>query len=82
MSTKFQSAEAKELYYHVPEDEAGDSSTGPAWFGLYQLEAAILTEDSQGFVWMRTYPTTVELNEAWELIIRNTYPAEEVADAS
>jgi hypothetical protein len=31
---------------------------------------------------MRKYATTAELNEAWELIIRNIYPAEEVADAS
>ncbi|MFD4646353.1 hypothetical protein ACFRJ3_35010 [Streptomyces sp. NPDC056696] len=78
MSTKFQSKEAEDLYYHQPEDEAGDSSEGPAWFGLYQLEAVILTEDSDGFVWMRRYATTAELNEAWELIIQNTYP-EEVA---
>jgi hypothetical protein len=82
MSTKFESDEAADLYYHLPEDEAGDSSEGPAWYGLYQLEAVILTEDSRGFVYMRKYATTAELNEAWELIIRNIYPAEEVADAS
>ncbi|MFG3176554.1 hypothetical protein ACGFZC_16020 [[Kitasatospora] papulosa] len=76
MSTKFQSPEAEELYFHQPEDEAGDSSVGPAWYGLYQLEAAILTEDSDGFVHMRKYETTPELNEAWELIIHNTYPGE------
>jgi hypothetical protein len=82
MSTKFESDEVADLYYHLPEDEAGDSSEGPAWYGLYQLEAVILTEDSQGFVYMHRYDTTAELNEAWELIIRNIYPAEEVADAS
>ncbi len=76
MSTKFQSAEAEELYYHQPEDEVGDSTEGPAWHGIYMLEGAILTEDSRGFVWMRKYETTAELNEAWELIIRNTYPKE------
>lgn len=79
MSTKFQSREAEELYFHTPEDEAGDSTEGPAWFGLYQLEAVILAEDSRGFVWMRRYETTAELNEAWELIIRDTYPVEDAA---
>lgn len=79
MSTKFDSDEAAHLYYLMPEQEAGDSSDGPAWFGLYQLEAVILTEDSQGFVWLHKYETTDELNEAWELIIRNTYPGEVAA---
>ncbi|WP_328377069.1 hypothetical protein OHB13_12005 [Streptomyces sp. NBC_00440] len=77
MSTKFQTEEAKTLYYLAPEDEAGDSTEGPAWYGLYQLEAIILTEDSRGFVWLHKYETTAELNEAWELIIENTYPKEE-----
>ncbi|MER6102428.1 hypothetical protein ABT115_08875 [Streptomyces sp. NPDC001832] len=79
MSSKFQSREAEDLYFHTPEDQAGDSVTGLAWYGLYQLEAAILTEDSGGFVWMRMYETTAELNEAWELIIQNTNPGEEAA---
>jgi hypothetical protein len=74
MSTKFETPEAEELYYLQPEQEAGDSVSGAAWFGLYQLEAAILTEDSQGNVWLRKYDTTAELNQAWELIIENTYP--------
>lgn len=77
MSTKFEAREAEDLYFHTPEDEAGDSSEGPAWFGLYQLEAVILAEDSQGFVYMRKFETTAELNEAWELIIRNTYPGKD-----
>lgn len=77
--SKFGTSEAEELYYHQPEQEAGDSSEGPAWYGLYQLEAVILTEDSQGFVWLHKYETTDELNEAWELIIRNTYPGEVAA---
>ncbi|MVO87454.1 hypothetical protein GPA10_22485 [Streptomyces sp. p1417] len=77
MSSKFQSDEAEELYHLQPDQEAGDSSEGPAWFGLYQLEAAILTEDSRGVVWMRKYSNSAELNEAWELIIQNTYPVEE-----
>jgi len=77
MSTKFQSREAEELYYHQPEDEAGDSSMGPAWHGLYQLEAVILTEDSDGSVYMHKYETTDELNEAWDLIIHNVYPGED-----
>ncbi|MFC4498772.1 MULTISPECIES: hypothetical protein [Streptomyces] len=37
----------------------------------------ILTEDSQGNVWLSKYDTTAELNEAWELIIQNTYPVGE-----
>ncbi|WP_055523486.1 hypothetical protein [Streptomyces graminilatus] len=72
--SKFETPEAEELYYLQPEQEVGDSVEGPAWFGLYQLEAVILTEDSQGNVWLRKYDTTSELNEAWELIIQNTYP--------
>jgi hypothetical protein len=74
MSTKFDNPQAEELYYHQPEDEAGDSVSGSAWYGLYQLEAVILTEDSRGFVWLHKYETTDELNQAWELIIQNTYP--------
>ncbi|MFF4245199.1 hypothetical protein ACFYY2_12080 [Streptomyces sp. NPDC001822] len=76
--SKFQSSEAEELYFHRPEDEVGDSSDGPAWYGLYQLEAAILTEDADGSVYMHKYETTEELNEAWELIIHNTYPAKDL----
>ncbi|MFC9591551.1 hypothetical protein ACFTUC_17395 [Streptomyces sp. NPDC056944] len=74
--SKFPSKEAEELYAHQPEDEAGDSSEGPVWHGLYQLESVILTEDSQGFVHLLKYETTAELNKAWELIIQNTYPVE------
>jgi hypothetical protein len=77
--SKFETSEAEDLYFHQPEQEAGDSVSGAAWFGLYQLEAVILTEDSQGNVWMSKYATSAELNEAWELIIQNTYPGEDVA---
>jgi hypothetical protein len=79
MSTKFESDEAADLYYHQPEDQAGDSSEGPAWYGLYQLEGVILTEDSQGFVDLHRYETTAELNKAWDLIIQKTYPGEVAA---
>jgi len=78
MSTKFETSGAEELYYLQPDQEAGNSVVGAVWFGLYQLEAIILTEDSQGNVWLCKYDTTAELNEAWELIIQNTYPVEEV----
>ncbi|MEU6765931.1 hypothetical protein ABZ916_25875 [Streptomyces sp. NPDC046853] len=79
MSTKFQSEEAKELYYLQADIEAGDSSQGPAWHGCFQLELVILTEDHDGFVWMSKYADSAALNEAWEMVIRTTYPMEEAA---
>ncbi|MFJ9900222.1 hypothetical protein ACIQPR_43530 [Streptomyces sp. NPDC091280] len=72
--SKFESKEAEELYFLQPEQEVGDSVSGAAWFGLYQLEAIILTEDARGNVFLRKYDTTADLNEAWELVIQNTYP--------
>ncbi|MFK0231187.1 hypothetical protein ACIQUL_36085 [Streptomyces sp. NPDC090303] len=75
--SKFQCPQAEFLYEHPPEDQAGNSSEGPAWYGLYMLELVILKEASDGFVSLDTYDTTAELNEAWEAIIQVIYPVEE-----
>ena len=64
---KFPSEKAETLYSEVPDDEAGDSSEGVGWAGLYREKVGgyILFESPDGFVDIESYDSTEELMRRW-----------------
>ncbi len=64
---KYSTDLAERLYKETPEEEAG-STEELGWFGRFNEEKVILTEDSQGFVDAEQFDTSEKLNEVWDLL--------------
>ena len=58
---KYSTDLAERLYKETPDEEAG-SVEELGWFGRFNEEKVILTEDSQGF------DTSEKLQEVWDLL--------------
>lgn len=70
--SKFDSRLAENLYEDSLEGGADDdigSVDELGWFGLFEEEKAILSEDGQGFVYLNEYGDQEALDKAWNEII-------------
>ncbi|MBE27624.1 MAG: hypothetical protein CMB06_00725 [Euryarchaeota archaeon] len=64
---KYSTDLAERLYKETPDEEAG-SVEELGWFGRFNEEKVILTEDSQGFVDAERFDTSEKLQEVWDLL--------------
>ena len=68
---KYSTDLAERLYTKTPDEQAG-SVEELGWFGRFNEEKVILTEDSQGFVDAEEYDTIEKLNEVWDTLALST----------
>ena len=70
--SKFENALAERLY-ELSLDGGQDDSIGSVdelgWAGRFNDERAVLTEDSQGFVWVEQHETDLTFEEHWQDIL-------------
>ena len=69
--SRYQDSLAEELSEGFPDEEIGSVSE-LGWAGRFNAERAVLTEDSQGFVWVDVHETEESFESHWQEIL-DTY---------
>lgn len=67
---KFESERAEQFYGIDPDDQAGSSSEGIGWVGLFVSDRVVLRESTDGFVDIFEYETEEEMRLAWRNFTR------------
>tara|TARA_B100000029_G_scaffold339258_1_gene331435 strand:- start:698 stop:913 length:216 start_codon:yes stop_codon:yes gene_type:complete len=68
---KYSTDLAERLHMETPDEQAG-SAEELGWFGRFNEEKVILTEDSQGFVDAEEFDSMEKLNEVWDTLALST----------
>lgn len=66
--SRFENSLAEELYEDFADEEIG-SVQELGWAGRFNDDLAILTEDTQGFVWVDFHETQESFDSHWQEIV-------------